>query len=212
MRQNNMESSSLEDKYDGDYDFSRNHDGGEISGSENSEESTESKPKKGSIPDDDYRLLQSYFRDVGTESLLSAREECQIATKIRKYNMETIRATQHIGKLRAEYEKIKKSGQVCNCKAKSNGEKYPLQKRINRMAAICRSSKSKESEYKGKFIKSNLRLVISIAKNYMGRGLPLADLIQEGLDDEAAGHVSPLDVADIKRRGRERIASQGDSK
>ena len=31
--------------------------------------------------------------------------------------------------------------------------------------------------------------------------------IQEGLDDVAAGRVGPLDVEDLKRRGRERLAA-----
>ncbi len=136
------------------------------------------------IPDEDYQLLQSYFKEVGTESLLTASQEVRIATKIKKYSAKADKLAEEVKALTEEIVKKGSSG-VCKCsyeerKAKAAGGYMPLDVKLNRLSALYRAYRNKGIENKDKFIKSNLRLVISIAKNYMGRGLPLADIIQEG--------------------------------
>ena len=45
---------------------------------------------------------------------------------------------------------------------------------------LARKAKGGDQEARNKMIRSNLRLVISIAKRYMNLGVPLSDLIEEG--------------------------------
>jgi len=114
--------------------------------------------------ENEYRLLQNYFRNVGYEKLLTADEEISLSIKIK--NME-----KYIRKI----DRMLASISTDDNKNKRNSIKYD--ETLLRLKDAC---KKQSNIFKNRFIKTNLRLVISITKNYIGRGVPLADLIQEG--------------------------------
>jgi RNA polymerase primary sigma factor len=127
-------------------------------------------------PDEQFRLLYVYFKDMAVESLLTAKEEIEVSAQIKKCEFKSRELTSHIQKLSKKRESFTGKKKVVNT---AITEKV-LTKRIDSLMAFVKVYSERANELKERFVKANLRLVVSISKRYMGRGLPLTDLIQEG--------------------------------
>jgi RNA polymerase primary sigma factor len=97
--------------------------------------------------------VRAYLKQIGKVALLNAEEEVELAKRIEA----GLYATQ----LMAEMVE--------------RGDKLPAAQRRD-MAWICRDG----DRAKNHLLEANLRLVVSLAKRYTGRGMAFLDLIQEG--------------------------------
>ena len=97
--------------------------------------------------------VRAYLKQIGKVALLNAEEEVELAKRIEA----GLYATQ----LMAEFVE--------------KGEKLPAAQRRD-MSWICRDG----DRAKNHLLEANLRLVVSLAKRYTGRGMAFLDLIQEG--------------------------------
>jgi len=132
------------------------------------------------------RLVNAYFKEVGTEALLTRREEVEIAAKMKECEAHSLCIKKTIGrlsgrKLSGDREEcageLKVLADECTAKpGKKSGEKGRLRKLVFLLEAYMRA----EERLKSRFIRANLRLVASLAKRYVGKGIPFLDLIQEG--------------------------------
>ena len=97
-------------------------------------------------------LVRVYLREIGRVALLTAADEVDLAKRVEAgvFGAEAL----------AELEK---------------SDKLDLELRRDLLAVVGDGQRAKQ-----RLIESNLRLVVSIAKRYAGRGLPFLDLIQEG--------------------------------
>ncbi|CAL1382509.1 unnamed protein product [Linum trigynum] len=125
--------------------------------------SSASRRKRGSIQEVDHSDPLRYLRSTtSTSRLLTSAEELEFSEGI-----------QDLLKLERLHEELveRYGGEptFAQWAAAAAVDQMTLRRRLNR-GTIC----------KDKMIKSNIRLVISIAKNYQGSGMSLQDLVQEG--------------------------------
>lgn len=139
----------------------------------------------------DLRLVNSYFQEVSLEPLLTPKEEAQIAAKIKVCETGAKEYMKKIEKLMGmkfntdwanhrvetyKYLDTEVWGLSPNSSKLSAGDKRLIALLLGRYRAFTK----KGVQLRNRFVKSNLRLVASMAKRYVGRGVPFLDLIQEG--------------------------------
>lgn len=106
--------------------------------------------------DESNRILAVYFNDLVDQPLLNGRTEKRIAAQINYCQKKAIFHKQLIEQNKIELEQLPHHFRLQNFYEK------------------------KYEELKSKFITANLRLVISIAKEFTGQKLQMPDLVQEG--------------------------------
>ena len=116
---------------------------------------------------------------------ISQDDKLRIIKKIEKLNLKTDVVKVFAEELKKMWEQVEsyRTSDKKRCKSEMKILESNLGLRAVEITRAIKELELSEIELdhaKGQLIESNLRLVISIAKRYMGKGLSLGDLIQEG--------------------------------
>ena len=133
----------------------------------------------------DLRLINSYFKDVAQETLLTARDEIKISAQIA--NCEKYIKSGRITLKSLLSIHIPRNNELLLSFLQNYSDKFQeketlskKEKEILTNVNLLLAYLKKYNKLRNKFVKCNLRLVASMAKRYLGRGVSFMDLIQEG--------------------------------
>jgi RNA polymerase primary sigma factor len=143
-------------------------------------------------------LVAAYFREMLRYSILSPEEERSLGriikegqdhilnlVSIAQSDLEEVRYLQR--KIQQWFQTPEKSAQgkeklfkVIHQKLFQVQKHHPEATEVKELASRIRVTEDEVNQARDQMIKANLRLVVSIAKKYLHRGLTFSDLIQEG--------------------------------
>jgi RNA polymerase primary sigma factor len=120
--------------------------------------------------DDAVRL---YLREIGRVPLLKKADEVRLAKAIELQGLVELAKTGESGKEEARKRLLDENDDY-----DLSGEE--TERVLNWEPRVMREYELKGDEARKQMIEANLRLVVSVAKKYLGHGMSLLDLIQEG--------------------------------
>ncbi|MGB7293704.1 MAG: RNA polymerase sigma factor RpoD/SigA [Thermodesulfobacteriota bacterium] len=136
---------------------------------------SEKEKRKRSANRGNLESLKSYFKEISKEPLLKPKEEKKISAMMKKCDDMIAKIDTMITSLLNQKDQIKRKDHIDDV----SKEKI-LFSNIRRLENLSKSYADLAKILRSRFIKANLRLVLSIVQKYSGRGLPYSDLIQEG--------------------------------